>query len=345
MSPINILLTGSTGYIGGSVFSALLRHPRLEEFHITALVRSTEKAARLSGLPATPVVGSYDDTDLLTNLASQSDVVIACADSDDFPAAEAILAGLKKRHRETLTTPILIHTGIGTVGALIDNAQGNYASAEIYSDLDIHKLESLPETQPHRDVDLTIADAGDEGYVKTCIVLPGLVYGIAKTRLVSLGVQNPRSQQIPTIIETGLDRRQGGIIGKGLNIWSHVHIEDLVGLYMHIFDAAIGYGRLYSGRLGFYFGENGECAFGEIFRVVARELHARGCGDIKPTVFTQKEMEKYFTPMMGANARARGERARSIGWRPKHGTQDLLDSIRDEVATSMGTQERKKYRS
>lgn len=43
--------------------------------------------------------------------------------------------------------------------------------------------------------------------------------------------------------------------------------------------------------------------------------------------------------MMGANARARGERARSIGWKPVHGTQSMLESIHDEVAVSMDIKE------
>lgn len=43
--------------------------------------------------------------------------------------------------------------------------------------------------------------------------------------------------------------------------------------------------------------------------------------------------------MMGANARARGERARSIGWNPVHDTRSMLETIRDEVTASMGTKE------
>ena len=46
---------------------------------------------------------------------------------------------------------------------LIDDAQGNYVSDEIYSDLNIHRLESLPHTQPHREVDVAITDASEEG--------------------------------------------------------------------------------------------------------------------------------------------------------------------------------------
>lgn len=64
--------------IGGSVLSALLRHPRLDEFNITVLVRSDVKASRLGVAHVTPVVGSHDDSTLVKNLASQADIVIAC---------------------------------------------------------------------------------------------------------------------------------------------------------------------------------------------------------------------------------------------------------------------------
>ncbi|KAG9314920.1 hypothetical protein JVU11DRAFT_4028 [Chiua virens] len=64
MTPINICLTGVTGYIGDSVLSALLRHPRLDEFHTTALVRSEAKASRFLSIAVAPVIGSYDDAAL-----------------------------------------------------------------------------------------------------------------------------------------------------------------------------------------------------------------------------------------------------------------------------------------
>jgi hypothetical protein len=38
-----------------------------------------------------------------------------------------------------------------------------FATDTIYSDLDITQLESLPVTQPHRSVDLTLVNADIEG--------------------------------------------------------------------------------------------------------------------------------------------------------------------------------------
>jgi len=46
---------------------------------------------------------------------------------------------------------------------LTDNAEGKYEGTDIYSDLDISKIESLPDTQMHRIIDLTIVAAAEEG--------------------------------------------------------------------------------------------------------------------------------------------------------------------------------------
>ncbi|KAG2121228.1 hypothetical protein DEU56DRAFT_918304 [Suillus clintonianus] len=68
--------------------------------------------------------------------------------------------------------------------------------------------ESLPKTQPDREVDIEVVAAGRKGNVRTSVIFPSTstIYGIANTSLVRLGVQNPYSQQIPGLIETGIDR-------------------------------------------------------------------------------------------------------------------------------------------
>jgi hypothetical protein len=48
-------------------------------------------------------------------------------------------------------------------GVLIDDAAGNYATDKIYSDLDIPMIESLPKTQPHREVDIEVVAADQKG--------------------------------------------------------------------------------------------------------------------------------------------------------------------------------------
>ncbi|KAG2067904.1 NAD(P)-binding protein [Suillus decipiens] len=328
----HIFITGATGYIGGSVLYALLSHPRAESFQITVLTRSTEKVAPFNNVGVAAVVGSNQDLEKLTEHARGSDVVFACADADDLPAAKAILLGLKQRHDETDKVPILIHTS-GT-GVLADDAAGNYATDKIYSDLDIPMIESLPKTQPHREVDIEVVAADQKGYVRTYIVSPSTIYGIANTPLVKLGIQNPYSLQIPSLIKASIDRKQGGVVGKGLNLWPNVHIDDIATLYTTIFDAAMkGPDEAGHGREGFYFGANGEHRVGRISEMIAELLYEMKVGKSpEPTTFTEEELRKYFGgPYIGSNSRVRAERALLIGWKPVHSVDSLWASLKPET--------------
>jgi hypothetical protein len=78
----------------------------------------------------------------------------------------------------------------------------------------------------HREVDIEVVKGDTEGYVKTYIVLPSTIYGIASGPLVDAGFANPHSVQIPGQIKLGLVRGQAGVTGEGKNVWPHVHIDD-----------------------------------------------------------------------------------------------------------------------
>lgn len=206
-SKLNILFTGATGYIGGEVFAKLLDHPKFSTFNITALVRSPEKAEKLRALQVQVVVGSHSDEPLMEKLASEADIVIATADADNVPAAKATLRGLKKRYAATKVLPTFIHTS-GT-GVLTDDAKGLYPTDTIYDDLNVVQLNSLPDTQFHRNVDLELLGGDEAGYVKTYIILPSTIYGLASSKLADLGIQNRHSVQIPHLIRAAIDRGRG----------------------------------------------------------------------------------------------------------------------------------------
>ncbi|EKM78697.1 hypothetical protein AGABI1DRAFT_41510, partial [Agaricus bisporus var. burnettii JB137-S8] len=296
------------GYIGGSILERLLVHPDAHSFEITTLVRSQNKADKLKKLGVTP------------------------ADADDLEAAKAILRGLRRRHRATGIPSIFIHTS-GT-GLLSDNAAGLYATDKIWDDADADDLETLPDSAPHRDVDLAMINADNEGYVRTYLVAPSTIYGLATGRLVKAEIANNHSQQVPRLIRAALDRRRAGMVGKGVNIWPNVHIDDIGDLYIALFDAAIADPRTRHGREGYYFGENGEHTLYEVGKHIGRVLVELGKSDIaEPTTFTPKEIDKYFagSTSLGSNSRCRGNRSRMIGWQPKKTTKDLFASIRPEV--------------
>ncbi|KAG6831796.1 hypothetical protein H0H92_007473 [Tricholoma furcatifolium] len=329
---IHIFLTGATGYIGGSVLTRLLSHKLSDTFGITLLVRDATKAKQFRTLGVKAVVGSNSDLELLEHLAAEADITFSCADADDLDAVKAILAGMKQRYDKTEKPPTFIHTS-GT-GVLVDDANGQHSTGTVYSDLDLQKLESLPPSQPHRIVDLSIVDADTQGYVKTYIVLPGTIYGLATGPLIDLGLQNAHSQQIPAMVKIALEREEAGYVGLGKNEWPHVHIKEVTDLFILIFDHVLSHKDIGHGREGFYFGENGEYVMWNAAKAVAQTLH--DAGKVKtslPSSYTEEEMRRFFPSgtMFGTNARCKGDRSRAIGWRPRKGWQDLVASIKCEI--------------
>ncbi|THH08289.1 hypothetical protein EW146_g9044 [Bondarzewia mesenterica] len=278
MSPstTHIFMTGVTGYIGGSVLQRLLSHPKSETFQITALVRNEEKAKKLQSIGIKTVIASLDDLDQLADLAAAANVVIQTANADHLPAAKAILSGIRQRHEKTGEVPIFIHTS-GT-GVLADDAVGDKITDTIYHDSRPEEIESLPDTQLHRNVDLEIVKADTEGYVRTFIVVPPTVYGIAEGSLVDLGIQNPYSMQIPYLIKACLYRKRAGVIGEGKNVWSNVNVAEgrstllVADLFILILSAALADPQTPHGREGFYFGENGEHVVYDISKEIGKAM-------------------------------------------------------------------------
>lgn len=340
MSLVGIFITGATGYIGGGILAALLAHPSLRTFAITALVRDASKAAKLRELGVNAVVGSHNDAPLVTPLVENADIVIAAADADDIDACEAILAGMRRRHERTGKRPVLIHTS-GT-GVLADQARGQHPSSVIYSDLDLPLLSSLPRSQPHREVDLAVQAADAAGYARTYVIAPSTIYGRARGVLVERGISNPKSQQIPRLIGISLRRGEPAMMGGGLNLWENVHIDDLTKLYVLILDKSLSHTPPPSGAEGFFFGANGEHRVLDVAERIGRAMSELGKGrSSRPTPFTEEEIEEWFgsgsqglancNASYGSNARARADRGYALGWKPTKSAKDMLASIRPEM--------------
>jgi hypothetical protein len=285
----------------------------------------------LNTLGVNTAVASLSDLDKLTELAAASDVVIHTADADDQKAAKAILRGAKARYDKTSKTPIFIHTS-GT-GVLMDNAAGLQETDVIYVDTNVEQIESLPDTAFHRSVDLEIVAADKDGYVRTYIVLPSTIYGIATGKPFDLGISNSHSIQVPIAIKASLDRGQGGMIGEGKNIWPNVEIHEQAELYQVVLDAALSDPNTPHGREGYYFGASDEYRLYDLAKAYSQALYDLGKGKSpEPTPFTAEEAQKYFGGVwLGHNARCKAERGKALGWKPTKTTKDFLESVRPEV--------------
>jgi nucleoside-diphosphate-sugar epimerase len=338
---INILFTGVTGYIGGSLLIDLLQHPNASNFKITALIRGDEsRVKKLTSLGVTPLIGSNDSHDIIEKAASESHVVIHMGNSsDDLPSVKSIISGLNKRTQTTGKPVIYIHTS-GTA-VIAENVRGKKGSNKVYSDLDPDQINGLPDKQPHRSVDLLIIDAAQTNpQLKSVIVIPPVVHGIG-TGPFSRGTMVPS-----LLIRTVLKRGSVQIIGPGESAWNSIHIADLVDAYIILLDQLlVAYGPdakpdakrspyLTTGRDGYYFAEDGLFSEKQIFEKIGEVLHKKGLlKSPKVTSFTDAEEESNpfgpFSWFIGSYANSKAERLPKLGWKPHR--PNLLDSLEEEV--------------
>ncbi|WP_050436171.1 NAD-dependent epimerase/dehydratase family protein [Chondromyces crocatus] len=290
------LITGATGYIGGSVAQRLVQ----DGFEVVALVRRSEDVARLEARGLKPQVGSLDDGALLARLASEADLVVNTADSDHRSTLEALLGALRGTGKR------LVHTSGSSIVA--DHADGE-ASDRIYDE--DTPFTPIPEKAARVAIDTLVRDAARDG-VHSIVICPTMIYGRGT------GVKRD-SIQVPLLARVARERGAGVHIGAGLNAWSNVHIEDLVDLY------ALAIERAAPGS--FFFAENGENSLRDIATALS---HALGFGGKTVSWPIAEAIEQYGAEAarfgLASNSRVRGVRSRAdLGWKP-HRTA-LLDEI------------------
>jgi len=297
---MNIFITGAGGFIGGSIAAGLAR----DGHRVRGLIRRAEQADDLKRLNIEPVIGSLDDTDLLATEARAADAVINAASSDHRAAVETLIGALEGTNK-----PFLHTSGSSIVG----DASGGEASDKIYSEDDLP--EPTPDKAPRVAIDTLVLDAAKRG-VRSTVLCNTLIYGHG-------AVPNTASVQLPRLERQA---KKSGIVrhvGRGLNIWSNVHIDDVVDIYRLALEK--------SPAGTFYFVESGEAQFRDTTAAMARALELRGPEDwpleeaIKEWGY---EMASYG---LGSNSRVRSKRTReTLGWQPKR--TSVIEWIDDDMA-------------
>jgi len=291
---MKVFITGATGYIGGS-----LAHRLLAEGHqVTGLVRSEARAEQVRARGIAPLLGTLDDGEVLAGAARAADAVIDAASADHPASAGTLLTALEGSGKVFLRT-----SGTSIVGT----RAGGERVEDVFD-------EDTPFTpSPVRvgrvALDRKVRAAGD---LRAVVIAPSLIYGRGH------GV-NPDSIQVPWLI--ALARKQGvpKHIGPGANLWSNVHIDDLVDLYLLALDKAPAG--------AFYFAENGENDMREVCAAIGRMLGQDGRTESMTLAEAAAEWgEGPAHDTMGSNSRVRGRRARAeLGWAPR--APSLLEEI------------------
>jgi nucleoside-diphosphate-sugar epimerase len=290
---MRVFIVGATGYIGSHVARQLLAAGH----GVTGFARNERGRAGLEQLGAAVHLGDIDDIGNIARAALAADVTIFSAQLPSLEQEYATVDALLRAYVGTGKT-FIFTSGSGVLGQRTD---GDWSEDTFAEDDPFVPSKYIVR---RRDTELMVRDAARTG-IRTMVIRPPMVWGA--------GYYGAVDRILASIERTG----KACYIGRGLNLYTNVHVEDLATLY------ALAIERGVAGAL--YHASSGELNYRTIAELVARQQ-----GVETRSVPPQEAVEIWdkFTMLivLGVCSRTRSPRSRNeLGWSPTR--VDVFDQI------------------
>lgn len=289
---MHIVIFGATGYVGRHVAVRCLA----EGHTVSALVRNEAGAQSLAGLGVQAQVGSLDDLTVDSPLLTSADAVIWAAQlmhDDERRVVGVMLDALKGTGKTFIFT--------GGASLLSRRTDGDWYENTFAEDDDFTPRRQIA---PRLLVEALVREAAGYG-VRSMSVRPPLIWGNGGSKVISDLYHSARAT--------------GSVcyVGRGLNVYSSVHVEDLADLYVKALEKGV------AGAL--YHCVSGELNYRSMAEGIARHL---GIGTRSITVEEAMQVWDRFTgPIVFSScSRTISPRARAeLGWIPREDRLDILE--------------------
>lgn len=354
----NILVTGASGYLGGT-FLARWSSANLPAYHkLYALVRKEEQKEAVKAYGAEPLIFNIKDdastrTAIIENKITIVYYLIDASAADTQVKIIEALAEVKKQTGQDVhflqTSGAKLfssHAGIQTDPPVADNDSGLY---------DRQKRSQARWEPVGKAVNTNnaIIEAAVRYGVKSYIFIPCLVYGKGE------GFGNQTSIQTVAIVNCA--KKLGQVYRPDaenyvssmllvpliqllifLKSWPVCHVVDNAKLYLEIVRNILSGNEIGSGKNGYYLAGSGTVAWNDIYTAMARGLAARKIVDsakvelvddhalegMATVLKCPKEMVSLF---LGGNCTLQAKHGPEIGWKPEYLPQKAVEMAEAEV--------------
>ncbi|KAK4705659.1 hypothetical protein P7C70_g540, partial [Phenoliferia sp. Uapishka_3] len=343
-----VLITGASGYIGGSLLKHLLASPTAKDVKIFALVRSDSQVAEVQRMEGvTPLRADLSDEKAISAAVvdHQITIVIETVDAVSFAPAKAFIEGLAAVGKSTGASTHFFHTS----GAKLVSSHTGIPGDETLSDssavyeLQKTQISPFPPMNPVIAVNTDIIDFAGANNVKSYIIVPPMVYGPGE------GFGNKTSIQILALFQIVQATRKVFQVDATETSWMLCHLRDLTSLYITILQAIITKQDPPAGKKGFYFAENGQFKWNDLSKGIAANLKVDQ-SVVPATPADLEEMGKIlccpaaFVPVsVAGSCNLRGDNGRALGWKPEYDLQHLMSEkgVGDDTLLMVREMERK----
>lgn len=287
----HVLITGITGYIGGSVALAF----REAGYIVSGTYRKEEDKQRISAAGMTPVFCdlSAENLQSLAEAIRRNDIIIHAAECDSISLAALLIREMKGSGKTLIYT-----SGAGYLA----NHRRHAAVQQVFQeDIPVRATGVFPDRVR---INRALLRAGAFG-IRSMVMVPAMVYGEGS-------FINRQSKQLPALTLAAEELSCGVYIGDGLNSWSNVHVDDLAALYLLAAEKAA------NGTL--WYVENGCCSFRQIGEALHQRLGFAGHATSMPLQAATAHWGSLMAKIaLSSDCRISGDKARKmLGWEPRY---------------------------
>lgn len=221
---MKIFLIGATGYLGSHVARRLVAEGHV----VTGFARNEAGAATVAGLGALPFLGDVTDGAALGAQAREADITVFTAQlplQAEADTIDILLDALQGSGKGFIFT-----SGTGVVSIRTGGDWDERSFAEDDPFVPLKYIAARVETE-------TRVRAANARGVRAMVIRPPAIWGA--------GVHSVTDMTVASVLATGA----ACYVGRGLGLYSHVHVEDLADLYRRVVDQGRG-GALYHAVAG-----------------------------------------------------------------------------------------------
>ncbi|KAK4062943.1 hypothetical protein Trihar35433_8738 [Trichoderma harzianum] len=327
----NILLTGASGYLGGSIL-AQLHNPSSSSTGLSAhakiyaLVRSDAQAQAVRDYGAEPTSFDPGNEAAIESfiLGHDVSVVVWFIDVVSVERQTLFIRALAKLRQQTGKGVHFLQTS----GAKIfsDLAGAPTDKPLLDTDHELYEIQTeqqtrapFPAFQKAVSTNNTVIKLADELDVKSYIIAPCIVYGKG------LGFGNKISAQTVAIVRAAKEAKRVYRVDDDSPTWPVCHIRDNTDLYIRLLAAILSENdNIGHGRQGYYLPSPGSVAWDDLYARMAISLAKKGIvEDEQVKLADDTALETMSRGLNCPKAYVRVQLAGKCTLTPKHGTEAL----------------------
>ena len=356
MAPNKILLTGATGYVGGTILDHLIKNqaPSIKGLTFDLLVRTEETAAKLReayGDRVNPIQwpGGLTNVAFIVETAANYDIIINTGSGFVPEGAKAFVEGLARRIKPGQPAPWLLHisgcTNLSdmpiTGTAYPDKVWNDADGSSVYDGL---KALDAEDPYPQRTAEVAVLSTAEELGVQAISLNTPLIFGEGTGLFNTQGI-------VVTILTRYIVQHGYGFKLNDTSAFDWVQVEDLADAYVLLTRLILeredrGVGYIPSGKNGVIFPAVGQALHTKMCQIALEAAFDTG---VLPREDTPKEKEIRLVGLQEIADEAtagilsiaergwaghkvmNGTVARKLGWEPKF----LEDAFRQDFVDEL----------